>query len=140
MELFGILPALIAFAAVKFAGYYGAGLVLKKLQPLVTSSPVNIAAYRLALGVLIGPLLTLGMVTVAAGVFAHGDSMIGGYVFLYFVRVFVWALVVHHFVDNLDFSKLQLWKLSALGALWSCVLDVPGVALAAVSPARVPIC
>jgi hypothetical protein len=59
---------------------------------------------------------------------------------VYALRVLIWALVIHHFVDEFDFSQSKLWGFSALGAVWSCLLDLVGLGLAIISPGQIPIC
>jgi hypothetical protein len=102
---------------------------------------VKIAATRTGLGILIGPPLTIGL-ALALEKFNLPDSQfnVGVYLLLYVLRVLVWALVINHFVDEIDFFEPKLWGYSALGAVWSCLLDLPGYALAIISPGQIPIC
>ena len=141
--LWGILPGWIAFAGVKFGGYYLAGKTLRKLQPTTTASAVRIAATRVGLGVLLGPPVTIGLTFALTRIFPQTNEkfpVIPVYTFIYVVRVLIWAFMIYHFVDELDWLQTKLWKFSMLGALWSCLLDLPGVGLALVSPMRIPIC
>jgi hypothetical protein len=137
------IPGLIAFVGVKFGGYLLAGLALKRIQPTISASAVKIAATRTALGVLLGPPITL------LGAFAIGllspkpnsdAPSYGAYVFLFLVRVLVWAFVVFIFSKRSDITRSKLWMYASAGALWSCLLDWPGFKLAMVAPGRIPIC
>jgi hypothetical protein len=132
-----------AFAAVKFGGYVLAGMALKKLQPVITASVYKIAAIRTGLGIVIGPLLSVTALALAEHFFrASASNPVDRlfYPFLFVVRFFVWMLVIFLFTRhlNLSNSKLSLYALS--GAVWSCLLDVPGIALAFISPGKIGIC
>jgi hypothetical protein len=138
------IPGVIAFAGVKFGGYCLAGLALRRWEPAVTASALKIAATRTGLGILIGPPLTIGL----AYAMAHfappmsSDLLIfsGVYAFLYALRVLVWALVLYLLTKQIGFRKSKLWTYAALGAVWSCLLDLPGLGLAVISPGQVPFC
>jgi hypothetical protein len=144
------IPGFVAFAGVKFGGYYLAGMTLRKWQPVITASALKIAATRTGLGVFIGPPLTIAMVLVTSGVFPHSNSAsnssantfvnIGAFTFVYVLRVLIWALVIHLFTKSLELPRSTFWKYSALGAVWSFVLDLPGIGLALIAPGRIPIC
>jgi hypothetical protein len=138
------LPGLAAFAAVKFGGYCLAGVALKKLQPTVTASVAKIAGARTGLGILIGPPVMLVLGLAVAAVFPQPSQARFGnfeiYVLMYVLRIFIWALVIHLFTKEMDLSKSKLWTCAALGAVWSCLLDLPGVGLAVVAPGKIPIC
>ncbi len=146
MPSFPGIPGFIAFAGIKFGGYCLAGLALRKLEPGVTASAVKIAASRTALGILIGPLLTIGLTYGMANLFPKTNEpdfpvYYFIYAFLYVVRILVWALVIYHFDWNqTELLKAKLWGYAALGALWSCFLDLPGFALAIITPGQIPIC
>jgi hypothetical protein len=136
------IPGVIAFAGVKFGGYCLAGMALRRFQPAITASAVKIAAYRTGLGVLIGPPLTIGLLALTSMVSTqdHAAMTIGFFAFLYILRLFIWALVVRLFTKQIALPRPKFWGYSALGALWSCLLDVPGLALAFITPGQVPIC
>ena len=132
-----------AFAAVKFGGYVVAGAVLKKWQPLITADKYKIAAVRTGLGIVIGPLLTIGALALAERFFpAPSTNPIDHFLYplLVVMRFFVWMLVIFVFTRNLSLppSKLSLYALC--GAVWSCLLDLPGIALAFVSPGKITFC
>jgi hypothetical protein len=132
-----------AFAAVKFAGYVVAGAALKKWQPLIAASKYKIAAARTGLGIVIGPLLTIAALALAEHFFPDQASNPMDRLFyplLVVMRFFVWMLVIFLFTRhlNLGASKLSLYAL--YGAVWSCLLDLPGVALAFVSPGKISFC
>jgi hypothetical protein len=138
------IPGYIAFAGVKFGGYYLAGLALRKWQPAVTASALKIAGTRTGLGVLIGPPLTIGLAYVIAKFFPqiNTDLLIFScmYAFIYVLRVLVWVLVIYLFTKQIGLLKSKLWTCAALGAVWSCLLDLPGFGLAIISPGQVPLC
>jgi hypothetical protein len=56
------------------------------------------------------------------------------------MRVLVWALVMHLFTKQIVLPKSKFWGYSALGALWSCLLDVPGIGMALITPGQIPFC
>ena len=134
----------MAFAGVKFGGYYLASLALKKWQPAVTARALKIAGTRTALGILIGPPLTIGLAYVMAHFFpqVNSDFLIFSsiYTFIYALRVLVWALVIYVFTKQFVLPRFKLWTYAALGAVWSCLLDLPGFGLAVISPGQVPFC
>ena len=132
-----------AFAAVKFGGYVLAGIALKKLQPLITASVYKIAAVRTGLGIVIGPLLTIGSLFLLEHFSKNPRSDAPDrlfYPFLFVMRFFVWMLVIFLFARHIHLSgsKVSLYALG--GAIWSCLLDLPGIALAFVSPGKIPLC
>jgi hypothetical protein len=136
------IPGLIAFAGAKFAGYVLAGRALKHFQPSVTAGSVKIAATRTGLGIVLGPVLSIGMVWAASIILGSESNLpiLAFYPFLFVVRTFVWAFVIFVFTNSLGLSRLQIWKYSILGAVWSCVLDLPGFYLALISPGHIPFC
>jgi hypothetical protein len=139
------IPGWIVFAGVKFGGYCLAGLALKKVQPAVTAGIARIAATRTGLGILIGPPLTYGLAFGLARLFPetnlHSSILVWlTYGFVYVLRVFVWMLVIYLFTKQNELLKSRLWNYSAIGAVWSCILDVPGIALAIITPGQIPFC
>jgi hypothetical protein len=142
----GAIPGPVGFAtfaAVKFGGYILAGVVLKKCEPLIAASSAKIAATRTGLGILLGPAM------VAAAAFLANPFMRNQqsnpidqlfYPFLFTMRFFVWLLVIFLFTRQIDLSKSRLALYALAGAFWSCLMDVPGVALAFVSPGKISIC
>ena len=138
------IPGFIAFAGVKFGGYYLAGFALRKWQPAVTGSALRIAATRTGLGVLIGPPLTIGLAYVMAKFFPQFNTdllfLSCMYTFIFVLRVLVWALVIYLFTKQMNLLRSKFWSYAALGAVWSCLLDLPGIWLAIISPGQVPFC
>jgi hypothetical protein len=137
------IPGFVAFVGVKFGGYVLAGLALKKIQPAISASAVKIAATRTGLGILLGPPMTL-LGAFAIGLFSPNPNSdapsYGAYVFLFLARVLVWAFVVFVFTKRSDISRSRLWTYASVGALWSCLLDLPGFKVAMVAPGRIPVC
>jgi hypothetical protein len=118
-------------------------MTLRKLQPAIRASAVKIAATRTGLGILIGPPLTIGLAYAMASVFSEtpaGFQIYGLYRFLSALRVLVWALIIYLFMKQIGFCRSKLWTYAALGAVWSCLLDLPGFGLAIISPGQVPFC
>ena len=138
------IPGLVAFGGVKFAGYCLAAYALKRAQPVIEASSLKIAAARTGLGVLIGPPLTIGLAFVMAHYFpqVNSDFLIFSsmYAFIYALRVLVWALVIYLFTSQMFLLRFKLWTYAAVGALWSCLLDLPGIGLAVISPGQIPFC
>jgi hypothetical protein len=141
----GYFPGPVGFAAfvgVKFGGYALAGIALKKLQPTISSGALRIAAVRTGLGVVLGPPITLLGGMILGLLFAGVSSVVPtyfAYVFLWPLRILIWALVLYIFTRGIDLSVAKFWSYAALGALWSCLLDWPGFKLAMVAPGKIPI-
>jgi len=140
---FGMLPGplgLAVFVAVKFAGYMLAGVVLKKAYPGIVGGIAKIAAVRTGVGLLLG----IGFWFLALKYL--GDSRLVNaspwitYAWLSALRIVIWAGVILLFTRKLEGSTAKFLGLSALGALWSGLLDVAGVGLALITPGQIPIC
>jgi len=136
------LPGLAAFAGIKFGGYFLAGIVLRKVQPSITASALKIAAARTGLGVLVGPPVTVAEIVILNHFSpAHHDSaLLGLYPWLFALRVTIWALVIFIFTRQFRLPGSKFWSYACAGAVWSCLLDFPGVELALISPGQTPIC
>jgi hypothetical protein len=136
------IPGLIAFAGVKFGGYCIAGVALRRFQPAITASAIKIAGARTGLGMLIGIPLSIAMTFAVSFLFpkANGAATISAVTFIFVMRVLVWALVIHLFTKQIALPKSKFWSYSALGALWSCLLDVPGIGMALITPGQIPFC
>jgi hypothetical protein len=129
-----------AFAGIKFGGYMVAGLVLRKVYPLVVASPAKIAAVRTGLGVVLGPVFVIGLAALAAETGWSPDSYSLPYIMLVCIRVLIWAFVIWIFLRRTAESRRYLWINAAAGAAWSCLLDLPAFFLLAIAPGRIPIC
>ncbi len=132
-----------AFASVKFGGYVLAGLTLRKVQPAIAASALKIAATRTGLGVLLGPPLMLAAIYANEKLILNSNSATPTvllYAYLFAVRLLVWALVIFLFTKDLSIPRSQLWRYAGVGAVWSCLLDLPGYELALVSPGQITIC
>ncbi len=132
-----------AFASVKFGGYVLAGLTLRKVQPAIAASALKIAATRTGLGVLLGPPLMLAAIYANEKLILNSNSATPTvllYAYLFAVRLLVWALVIFLFTKDLSIPRSQLWRYAGVGAVWSCLLDLPGYGLALVSPGQITIC
>jgi hypothetical protein len=125
---------------IKFAGYLLAGLALKKVYPSIAAGVVKIAAVPTGLGFLLGIcfwFLTLKYLSSSA---VFDTSPLIPYGWVIGLRIVIWALVISLFVRKAEGSTAKFLLFSALGALWSSLLDVPGIALAIVSPGHIPVC
>jgi len=132
-----------AFLAIKFGGYYLAGTILRRFVPAIRSSALNIALARTGLGVVLGPPVTLTWLWMIDQAMWSGSWLDSGYVFyvgLGLVRVLVWALILFFVADRKQYPASRLWFHAFLCALWSCLLDLPGYALAAIAPGKFSIC
>src|SRR6266568_171270 len=98
-----------AFAAVKFAGYLLAGLVLRKLYPSVTAALAKMAAVRTGLGILLGPVFFIGVAALANHVGWTSESDLMPYLLLFAIRVLIWALVIWIFIRKTREARKYLW-------------------------------
>ena len=138
----GMFPGplgLVAFIGVKFGGYVLAGLALKKAYPGIVAGATTIAAVRTGLGLLLGLCFWILSLKLLAGSKLFNDTLIP-YGWLIGLRIVVWAVVISIFVRAAEGSISKFLLFSGLGALWSSLLDVPGILLAIVSPGRIPVC
>ena len=139
----GVL-GVVAFLAVKFGGYVLAGLALRKIQPAITAGALKIATVRTVSGFVLAPLFGLAYAFVTDYKNSKGalDSIpqYVAYVFLGVLRIFLWALIIYFFTRRAKLSTGKLWMLALAGAVWSCLLDIPGFYLAVFSPGSTPIC
>jgi len=131
---------LVAFVAVKFAGYMLAGFALKKAYPGILAGAAKIAAVRTGIGFLLGLCFWFLTLQYLGSSPVFNASPLIPYSWLMGLRIVLWAVVISLFASKLEGSTAKFLGLSALGALWSCLLDVPGIALAVVSPGHIPIC
>ncbi len=137
------IPGLMAFGGVKFAGYCLASFALKKAQPAIEASTLKIAGARTGFGILIGPPLTIALTYALANLSPRSNSdlaLFGIYAFVYLLRILIWALVIYLFTKQIGLLKSKLWGYAALGAVWSCLLDLPGIGLAIITPGQIPFC
>ena len=133
-----------AFVGVKFSGYCLAGWTLRKLCPSVSARAVTIAATRTGIGILTGPLTFFGSMWLAAKLNLDTNStwsiIVGLYVPLFILRVFVWGFVVWLFCRRPPIDMPRLLKYASAGAFWSCILDLVGISLALIAPGRITVC
>ena len=142
----GYFPGLLGFASfvgVKFGGYLLAGVALKKVQPTITAGVAKIAATRTGLGILLGPPMTLlgaFLIGFLVPYLQSGSSVYTAYVFLLPVRVLIWGLVIFLFTKQSNLPRSKLWTYAVAGAVWSCLLDLPGFKLAMIAPGQILVC
>jgi hypothetical protein len=118
-------------------------MALKKLQPAITASVYKIAAVRTGLGIIIGPLFIVAALFLAEHLIQDPRSRLPDRLFypvLFVMRFLVWILVISIFGKAADLSKAKLSLYALGGAAWSGLLDLPGLALAFVSPGKIPFC
>jgi len=139
-ELPGI-PGVIAFVGIKFAGYFAAGVLLKKLHPDIKRKPWQIAAMRTGIGVVTGPILTIMLVQRTMRWHPNSDpsySLIYGS--LAVLRFLIWLVVISWAAKGSSIPRGRKFIYAFVGMLWSCLLDLPGWGLAVISPGKIPIC
>jgi hypothetical protein len=146
----GTLPGYLgvaAFAGTQFVGYPPAVWALKKPGPAIASTASKIAAVQTALGVTLGPLLIVFLISL---VFVRPDTspgspnwsvqMPGIYGLLFIVRIFVWALVLFLYTNKSPLLKSKFWLYAVGGAIVSSLLDLRGYALALAAPGKIVFC
>jgi hypothetical protein len=113
------LVGLAAFPALKFAGYSLAGYYLKNRYREPGVSSAKFGAARTALGVVAGISYAYlaGSLEVSQAQFYLG---------LIPVRVAEWSLIIWMFFEygRIETKRLKLVKYSALGVIWSYLLDL----------------
>ena len=137
------IPGVIAFAGVKFGGYYLAGMTLRKWIPAMEASALKIAGWRTGLGIAIGLPLTFGLVGIVTDANPSSTSswpLVGVYGFVLALRILIWAGLIHTFARETGLRKAMLWSYAVLGGAWSSFLDVAGIAFAFITPGQVPFC
>jgi hypothetical protein len=134
------LPGFAAFVGVKFGGYILAGLALKKVEPTITAGVLRIATTRTIFGVILGPIVTIASLPLVDRLSHNRLPGYTPYILLGMLRILVWALVISLLPRKLEISAGRLWTLALAGAVWSCLLDIPGYYLAVLSPGKFSIC
>jgi hypothetical protein len=149
----GTLPGFLgvaAFGGIKFVGYSLAVSGLKKIEPAVSTSATKVAAVRTGFGILLGPIVSVLLVYLLGFIVSRfdpsspllhsGSPMPVLYGILFFVRIFVWALVLFLFTRKAPLPRSRFWLYSLLGAMASSLLDWPGYALAIAAPGKIVFC
>jgi len=149
----GTIPGVLgvaAFGGIKFAGYSLAVSGLKKVEPIVSASAMKVAAVRTGFGIVLGPLISILFVYLLGFIVSRfdpsspllhsGSPMPVLYGILFFVRIFVWALVLFLFTRKEPLPRHRFWLYSLLGAMVSSLLDWPGYALAIAAPGKIVFC
>ena len=131
---------LVAFVGVKFGGYVLAGLALKKVYPSIVAGAAKIAAVRTGLGLFLGASFWFLSFKYLMSSPVFNDTPLIPYGWLVALRIVIWAVVISIFLDKPEGSTSKFLLFSTLGSFWSCLLDVPGILLAVVSPGRIPVC
>jgi hypothetical protein len=132
------------FAAVKFAGYTCAAWALNRSYQTKESSVWKVGAARTALGLAAGAAYGGLFIWLVKGVGVLGNSSDSA-AFLYFgglvpIRLVEWSLIIWYFYQRGRPNHALLLRNSALGMLWSYVLDAIGIFAAIVAPGGIWIC
>lgn len=136
------MTGLAYFALIKLAGYTAAGWALNWLyggtahrspvvfadqiaeqvirKPVAYANPILFGVVRTVLG-LLG-----GLAVCFFGTVIYGDDRLF-YIILAPVRYAEWLLVIWWFYGRVSPGIWRLTGYSLLGALWSCLLDIPAI-------------
>jgi hypothetical protein len=133
------------FAAVKFAGYTGAAWVLRRSYQAKETSVWKVGAARTALGLAAGAAYGGLFLWLAKHSATPGSYNVGEPPYLYFgglvpIRLGEWSLIIWYFFQRGRTNPGLLLRNSALGILWSFILDAVGIFTAIVAPGGVWIC
>ena len=126
------IAAFFAFAAIQFGGYVFAGATLRRLQPRITTSLYRIAALRIGLGIVVGPLLVLGFMFFSgylATDFHPTLTRPSFYLTIFVMRALLWMMIILLFTKDFKLVKSKLVSYAFAGAAWSCGLDLACIAL-----------
>ena len=144
MAIFGgMFPGplgLVAFVGVKFGGYALAAIVLKKIYPGIVAGIAKIAGVRTGLGLVLGIAFWLLSMQFVGDTGLFSSTPLIPYIWLAALRIVIWAVVISIFVPRGQEGMGKFLLFSGLGAIWSCVLDGLGIALALITPGRIPVC
>lgn len=138
-------PGLIGFAAfvgVKFGGYAAAGFALKNAFQSA-QSVWKVGAVRTGIGVLFGSVFGGVWILLSTHFEKRWPDWLVISVFfglLIPIRLFEWSLLIHFFFDKGLVQRLRGLKYSAVGTLWSFVLDAIGIVFALVVPGGFWVC
>jgi hypothetical protein len=123
------------FAAIKFAGYSAAAVLLNRKAPRPSHSAWLVGGARTAIG------LATGFVAILlAGWLNTGPSRFAFYPLLAPIRILEWLFLLALFYRGQAWSRRRGFGYSLLGTLWSYVLDVPAVLSMFVLPHGAWIC
>jgi hypothetical protein len=136
--------AFASFACVKFAGYVAAASALNLSYRSKENSVWKVGAARTALGLVAGAAYGGVFIWLMTSVAAHGDDSARPFI-LYFgglvpVRLAEWSLIIWYFYQRAKPNSFLLLRNSAVGIIWSFVLDAVGVFALSVVPGGRWIC
>jgi hypothetical protein len=126
---------LIAFGAVKLAGYTAAAAYLRKALPENRPNIFLVGATRTLIGVAAG-------IAAVASIELLGDTRadLTFFALLIPVRLAEWLLLIRLFFAKPQWTWKRSLVLAALGILWSFLLDIPAIAAAFLVPGGMWIC
>ncbi len=137
-------PAPLGFAyfvGIKFIGYSGAAVLLKKVYVASSHNPMKVGAIRTAIG--IGAGLAYGMIWMlySQSHTQRSDTVL----YLYFaglfpVRIVEWLFLIHLYFDHRLTNKDKAVGAAIGGTIWSYCLDAIGVGAALVIPGGIWVC
>ena len=131
------------FAGVKFAGYTCAAWALNHFYHTTESGIWKVGGARTALGLAAGATYGGLFILLANRVHPLGSPDFMGdlyFVGLVPIRLTEWAFIIWYFYQRGKPDRARLLRNSALGIVWSFVLDAVGVFAAIVAPGGIWIC
>jgi len=118
------LQGVLAFTAIKFAGYSLAAFYLNKSYPDSINKFWVVGLARTIIGIVFGIVLaTVSFPFVFVGGLGFLIYLLG----LIPVRLLEWFIVIRFFYDENLNDRQKMWKSLILGTVWSFVLDVPAI-------------
>lgn len=120
------LQGVLAFTAIKFAGYSLAAFYLNKSYPNANGSNFLVVGFtRTIIGIVFGVVLaTVSFPFVFAGGLGFLIYLFG----LIPVRLLEWFILLGFFYEDAVTDKQKMWKHLSLLTAWSFVLDIPALA------------
>ena len=122
-----------AIAGVSFLGNILGCTVLGKLHPVSKAKIWKVAAARTGISMIAVPVSLVIGLSVLDSLF-RGAPFWSFYVILAPVRFLIWLWMVSWLCNQEKVPRDRLALYAFIGTLWSCLLDVPAVALAMHTP------
>jgi hypothetical protein len=133
----------VAFAGVKLVGYTIAALALKKAFNSAAASTIKVGLARTGIGLVAGTLFGGTWILLSMRFEERWPDWMAYLVFfglLIPIRLAEWSLLIHLFFDRGLTQRARDLGYSALGILWSFLLDAVGIGAAIVVPGGFWIC
>ncbi len=126
---------------VKFVGYTGAALVIRKVYPEFKGRIFRVGLTRTAIGIGAGAAYGALWFFLSKSAFHTADPN----PWLYFggllpVRIAEWMWLVHLFFDHGLFDPQKAFRVGVGGTVWSYCLDAIGIGAALVVPGGIWVC